>query len=156
MLTIEVPAFGEIKLQHLVCDFSGTLSVDGKLIDGVEERLNSLAKDLQIHVLTADTHGGAEEALKGIDCKFQLLDLKYQDFKKEKYVISLGAQHTVAIGNGNNDRMMLKTSRVGIAVCLAEGLAAEAARSADIIAPSIANALDLLLRPKRLIATLRF
>ena len=156
MLKITIPAFGEIQLKHLVCDFSGTLSVDGKLVDGVAERLNRLADDLAIHVLTADTHGSAHDALQGINCKLQILDLKYQDFQKEKYVVDLGAQHVVAVGNGNNDRMMLKTSRVGIAVCLAEGLAVDAARAADIVAPSITDALDLLIYPKRLIATLRF
>jgi soluble P-type ATPase len=156
MLTITIPAFGEIQLKHLVCDFSGTLSVDGKLVDGVAERLNRLADDLAIHVLTADTHGNAHDAMQGVNCKLQILDLKYEDFQKEKYIISLGAHQVVAMGNGNNDRMMLKTSRVGIAVCLAEGLASEAARSADIIAGSITDALDLLVHPNRLIATLRF
>jgi soluble P-type ATPase len=94
--------------------------------------------------------------MQGVNCKLQVLDLKYEDFQKEKYIISLGAHQVVAMGNGNNDRMMLKTSRVGIAVCLAEGLASEAARAADIIAGSITDALDLLVHPNRLIATLRF
>jgi soluble P-type ATPase len=156
MLTIEVPAFGEIQLKYLVSDFSGTLSVDGILVDGVAERLNRLADDLEIHILTADTHGNAKEALANINCKLQLLEPRYQDLHKEKYVINLGAQHVIAMGNGNNDRLMLKTSRVGIAICLAEGLAIESARAADIVAPSITDALDLLLFPKRLIATMRF
>ena len=155
MLTIDIPGFGEIQLKYLVCDFSGTLSVDGVLIDGVAGRLKQLADKLEIHVLTADTHGTAARAVKDVRCRLAILDLKYQDMQKEQYIEKLGTNQTVAIGNGNNDRMMLKSSRIGIAVCLAEGLATEAARSADIVSSSINDALDLLIYPKRLIGTLR-
>jgi soluble P-type ATPase len=156
MITIDIPAFGQLKLKYLVCDFSGTLSVDGKLIDGVAERLGKLAGDLEIHALTADTHGTAEKTMAKLQCKLSVLDPGHQDFHKEQYVLDLGSAHVVAIGNGNNDRLMLNTARLGIAVCLAEGLATTAAANADIITTSINDALDLLLNPKRLIATLRF
>lgn len=156
MLTIDIPGFGEIQLKYLICDFSGTISVNGKLVDGVADRLNKLAGDLEVHVLTADTHGTAKKAVEGIKCKLEILDLKYQDMQKEQYIEKLGTHHAVAFGNGNNDRMMLKSSRIGIAICLAEGLSTEAARAADIISTSINDALDLLIHPKRLIGTLRF
>jgi len=155
MLEIIIPGMGDIQLKHLVCDFSGTLSVDGVLVDGVAERMKKLAEHLEIHVITADTHGTAKIALEGIDCTVEFIDSKYQDMYKEKYIERFHAHSVVAVGNGNNDRMMLRTARIGIAVCLAEGMAVEAARNADIVARSINDALDLLLYPKRLIATLR-
>lgn len=50
---------------------------------------------------------------------------------------------------------MLATSALGIGVCGGEGIAAEAAAACDIVAPDIEAALDLLLEPKRLVASLR-
>ena len=76
--------------------------------------------------------------------------------QKENYILNLGAVNTVAIGNGNNDARILKTAKVGIAVCLAEGCATTAIRTADILTHSILDALDLLLYPDRLKATLRY
>jgi hypothetical protein len=35
MLKIDIPGFGALELEHLVCDFTGTLSVDGRLLSGV-------------------------------------------------------------------------------------------------------------------------
>jgi len=155
MLNFNIPGMGEIQLKHLVCDFSGTLSVDGILIDGVADRLKQLSEHLEIHVITADTHGKAKSALKNINCSLEFIEDEYQDMYKEKFIEGFGAQYVVAVGNGNNDKLMLQTSHIGIAVCLAEGVAREATHNADILVHSINDALDLLLKPNRLIATLR-
>jgi hypothetical protein len=32
VIEIEIPGFGMVRLEHLVSDFTGTLSVDGKLL----------------------------------------------------------------------------------------------------------------------------
>ena len=77
------------------------------------------------------------------------------DKEKVAYVKSLGPEHVFALGNGRNDRRMLEAARVGVAICLEEGCAAEALTSADILVTSARDALDLLLHPKRLKATLR-
>jgi len=156
MINLDIPGFGPVLLRHLVCDFSGTLSVDGKLVEGVAERLNRLAESLDIHILTADTHGRAAAALRDIKCTIKFLDSEYQDLQKEQYILKHFADTVIAIGNGNNDRKMLKTARIGVAVCLAEGLSTDALRFADIMVTSAADALDLLIFPKRLLATLRF
>jgi soluble P-type ATPase len=50
---------------------------------------------------------------------------------------------------------MLAAATVGVAVMQAEGAAAETLAAADIVVATIGDALDLLLRPARLIATLR-
>ncbi len=155
MLEFNIPGMGDIQLKHLVCDFSGTLSIDGVLVEGVAERFARLAKNLEIHVITADTHGTAESALKDIDCTIEFIEVRYQDMYKEKFIEKFHSHSVIAIGNGINDRMMLRTSRIGIAVCMAEGMAVEAARNADIIVSSINDALDLMLKPNRMIATLR-
>ena len=67
----------------------------------------------------------------------------------------LGADHVVAVGNGANDGLMLEAAAIGVAVLGREGLAREAREGAHIVVPHINDALDLLLLPQRLIATLR-
>ena len=66
MIGIDIPGFGMVELEHLVSDFTGTLSEDGKLCEGAAERLNRLSESIRIHVLTADTFGKAREELEGI------------------------------------------------------------------------------------------
>jgi soluble P-type ATPase len=156
MLEIEVPGFGLVRLEHLVTDFSGTLSFDGKLLPGVREQLHSLAELLTVHIVTADTFGTVQREIAGIQGELKLLSLKEQDIQKEDYVRRLGADHVVAVGNGNNDRKMLNAARLGIAVIEGEGASAQAVVAADIVVKNITDALGLLLNPTRCKATLRF
>lgn len=156
MLEIDIPGFGLVRLEHLVSDFTGTLSVDGRLLPGVRGQLNEIADFLKIHILTADTFGKAEEELEGVNCEIHILTGENHDMRKEEYVKKLGAENVVAFGNGNNDRRMLKAARIGIAVSQGEGCAVDAIMAADIHVPSANIGLDLLLHPKRCKATLRF
>ena len=104
---------------------------------------------LKIHILTADTFGKAASRLKGIPCEVSILSLEDQDLGKLDYVKRLGALHTVCIGNGRNDRMMIKEALLGIVVILAEGAAVETLTSADVVCNSIVSALELLKNPLR-------
>jgi len=156
MLEIDIPGFGLLRLEHLVSDFTGTLSVDGRLLPGVNEQLNEIAEFLKIHILTADTFGKARAELVGINCEIYILTGEDHDVQKEEYVKKLGPEGVVAFGNGNNDRRMLKIARLGIAVSQGEGCAVDAIKAADIHVTSASIGLDLLLHPKRCKATLRF
>ena len=60
MIEIDIPGFGMVRLEHLVSDFTGTLSVDGILLPKVAARLNKLSKVMKIYILTADTFGKAK------------------------------------------------------------------------------------------------
>ena len=156
MFELDIPGFGLVRLEHLVSDFTGTLSVDGRLLPGVKERLNRISRSLKVHILTADTFGMARAELADIRCILHILEGKEHDIQKEDYLKQLGQDSVSAFGNGNNDRRMLKAARIGIAVCLNEGCAIDAITSANIVVTSTTDALDLLLNPKRLKATLRF
>lgn len=68
MLNIDIPGFGSLKLEYLICDFTGTISVDGKLLPAIKEKLNEIGSNLKIFVLTADEFGKAEEELKDVNC----------------------------------------------------------------------------------------
>ncbi len=111
---------------------------------------------MKVHILTADTFGMATAELDGTNCEIHILKGNDHDIQKKDYVKRLGADRVIALGNGNNDRNMLKVSKIGIAVCMKEGCAIDTITSADILVTSTIDALDLLLNPKRLKATLRF
>lgn len=154
-MEIAIPGFGALHIAHLVLDYNGTLAVDGRLIPGVKPRLNRLAASLDVHVITADTFGKARESMRGVDCSLEILKRGGEDRAKAAYVRRLGATQVVCIGNGRNDRLMLRAAALGIATVQREGAAVEALRAADIAVHDVRDALDLLLRPKRLLATLR-
>ncbi len=155
MTEVSIPDYGQVRLAHLVLDYNGTLACDGALIEGVAERLSDLSRDLEIHVVTADTFGKAASGLSGLPCKLAVLGVERQETAKLAYINELGPQTTVAIGNGRNDRLMLKEAALGIAVVQEEGTAVESVLAADIVCPDILSALDLLSNPLRLVATLR-
>lgn len=155
MLEIAIPGGESLRLDHLVADFNGTLARDGILLPGVADAFWNLAERLDLHVVTADTHGGARAALAGLPCQLAILPEGGQDAAKLAYLDRLGAARCVALGNGRNDRLMLAAARLGIAVIEAEGVAVETLLAARIAAPGIAAALGLLLNPARLTATLR-
>ncbi len=155
MLKMEIPGFGVLEIGHLVSDFTGTLSADGRLLPSVWEMLNSISQVMNIHVLTADTFGTSSKALEGVECTLNVLSGDDVDVQKEKFVLGLGVDHVAAIGNGSNDRLMLKAARLGIAVTEAEGCSTAALMNSDIHVSSITDGLGLLLNPKRLKATLR-
>jgi soluble P-type ATPase len=86
-----------------------------------------------------------------------LLKVSEEDSAEVKLRVleSLDPTRTVAIGNGSNDHLILKEAALGIAVLGEEGMSVSSMKNADIVVKNISNALDLFLKPKRLIATLR-
>jgi P-type E1-E2 ATPase len=84
-----------------------------------------------------------------------VLQGKGHTLQKEEYIKKLGAEKVAALGNGNNDVLMIKAARLGIAVSLKEGCSIETLKAAHILVMSPIDAINLFLRPKRLIATLR-
>ena len=155
MIQIDIPGYKTLKFEHVILDYNGTIAFDGQLIAGVREALNELAAQVAVHVVTADTFGSARAQLAGVPCTLSILPAGNQTEAKRDYVHSLGAAHTVSIGNGRNDRLMLQASTLGIALIQPEGAAVETVNAADIVSPGIVYALELLLHPLRLKATLR-
>jgi len=155
MVDCPIPGFKNLFLSHLVLDFNGTLACDGRLLEGIKERLEMLSKHLAIHLLTADTFGTVKDQVAAIPAKVMVIPRDQEAKAKADYVRQLGCAQTAAIGNGRNDRLMLREAALGIAVVQREGAAVEALMAADVVAPDILAALDLLLKPNRLTATLR-
>lgn len=152
MLRIDIPQRGILELQHAVFDVNGTLAVDGVATQEVAARLKQLSELLSIHILTAGTHGNLPQLEQTLGFPLQAIG---KGDEKMRYVQQLGPANVIAFGNGNNDVGMLRLAAIGIAVMTQEGIAIRALQGADIVVRSPIDALDLVLKPKRLIATLR-
>jgi soluble P-type ATPase len=155
MLEIEIPGFKDLRLTYLVLDYNGTLACDGHPLEGVQERLERLSASLDLVILTADTFGMVKGQTAGWPCRVEVIPGGGEAEAKLKCIRDLGASRTAAVGNGRNDRLMLKEAALGIVVLQSEGAAADAMAAADLAAPDIRAALDLLLVPRRLKASLR-
>ena len=155
MIELNIPGRGLIQLQHLVCDVNGTLAVDGQLLEGVKQRLSALSDRLTLHLLTADTHGKQDAIDQQLNLKAVRILPGNEADQKADYVQKLGADISVAIGQGANDAGMLRTAALGICLLSPEGTAVETLLESDLVVSNIYEALDLLEKPLRIVATLR-
>lgn len=155
MITIEIPPKRKLELEHLVLDMNGTLSVDGKISEGVRSRLYSISKNLKLHLITADTFGTAHKEVEGLPLEFHTIKGEEGCKEKLELVQRLGSDKVVSIGNGYNDHLMLKESALSIVVIGKEGASVLAIMNAQIAVFSPEDALDMLINPKRITATLR-
>ncbi len=155
LIKIDIPGWGNMEIENIVLDLNGTIATDGKIPSEVREKIKSLSHKVKIYILTADTQGTASE--ESLDMGVELLKVSEEDSAEVKLRVleSLDPTRTVAIGNGNNDQLILKEAALGIAVLGDEGMSASAMKNADVIVKNISDALDLFLNPKRLVATLR-
>ena len=155
MLVMEIPGRETLKLVHLVLDYNGTLACDGEIKNGVLEQLEQLADQLQVHVITADTHGSVQKSCQRDFINIHVIANQDQDVQKKHYITQLGADCCVAIGNGFNDAYMLKEAALGMTVMQEEGCAVNTLMASDLAFYSITEALNALLKPKRIVASLR-
>ena len=159
-ITINIPGFGKVQINAIFSDYTGTLSFSGKLVTGIKDRLLRLAELVDIHIVTADSFRTAEEELKGLPIVWKRVEGKNEDVQKQRYAVELNPRYVASFGNGNNDRLHLKVVKeaggLAIAVENGEGCALEAILNSNLFVVGAVNALDLLLEPTRLRATLRF
>jgi soluble P-type ATPase len=114
--------------------------------------LKALGEHLSLHALTAGTHGNIAELEHALGFPLHLI---ISAEEKVLYVEQLGPAHVIAFGNGMNDGGMLHLAAIGVAVLAGEGVAMSALQAADVLALGPLDAIDLVLNPKRLVATLR-
>ena len=153
-MKIQIPGREEMTLSHLILDYNGTIAEDGEIIDSIRPRLNDLAKDLSIYVITADTHGTAAAKCEGLPLKVLTFPTtEVGKIKAEEAQKLTGG--VVTIGNGFNDIQMSDAADISICVMGKEGCCGALLAHCDIVVTSIDDALDLLLKPSRLRATLR-
>ncbi|MEO2117209.1 MAG: HAD family hydrolase [Methanocaldococcus sp.] len=146
----------------ILLDLNGTIATDGKIKEGVKERLAILKEKAEIYILSADTFGTLNDIANNLNVKGMKVDReKYGSEKiaKLKILEELRKQNPnkkiIAIGNGNNDELLLKNADLGICVIGDEGAWSKTILSSDIVVKDINDALDLLLNENRLKATSR-
>ena len=155
MIELDIPGRGILQLRHLVLDVNGTIALDGQLLDGMKKRLSTLKDRLEIHLLTADTHGHQAEIDRQLGLQAVRIAPGDESARKAEYVRRLGAEGVAAIGQGANDAGMLAAAGLGICVLSPEGTAVESLLAADLVTPDISAALDLFDKPLRIVASLR-
>ena len=151
-MKLNIQNVGEIEIKNIVLDYNGTIAKDGNVKNSVFKYIQKLS-NFDIYVITADTHGSAAKNLSDSTVKLKILTSDNHTKEKAEFVKSL--KNVFAIGNGSNDSMMLKAATLGICVIEDEGASVKSVINADIVCKSIEDAFELLLNPKRIIATLR-
>lgn len=155
MIDLMIPGRGQMQFEHLVCDVNGTLALDGQLITGVAGNLKVVSGLLNVHLVTADTHGKQAAIDRQLGTKAIILKPGDEAAQKAEFVGKLGSPKVIAIGQGANDRLMLEKAGLGICVLSDEGTCMETMLAADLLVPDILRAFELITHPTRMIATLR-
>jgi P-type E1-E2 ATPase len=155
MISVSIPGWGDLDIEYLVVDYNGTCAFDGKLKEGVKELMEKVSRYIKVFIITADTYENIDN--EGNTIGFSIIKVGKEGSGKEKARIirELGPEKIIAIGNGANDAMMLKEAALGIGVIGEEGSANSLIKEADLVVNSIADALNVVLHPERLVATLR-
>ena len=155
MIEITIPGKRNYTIENLILDLNGTIALDGTIIKGVRKKLALLSQKLDVIVVTADTNKNAERLLRDLPVTVYTIEEAEENNQKLGVVLQKGKNNTISIGNGCNDVSMLRESAIGICTVGGEGASAEAMIASDLVIPTINDALDLLLKPHRLKATLR-
>lgn len=154
-MIVEIPGRERIEIKDIVFDYNGTIAIDGKLIGDVSKNINELSSSFNFYVITADTYGTVKKELENTNCKVITIPALTQDISKLDFVKELGANTCLSVGNGRNDKLMLKETILGIAILQDEGLCTETLLNSDILVKSIFDVFAFLKDSNRLIATLR-
>jgi soluble P-type ATPase len=154
---LELAARGSraLRLSHLVIELNAALDAERQLLPGVPPRITQLATRLACHLITADSHRAAPRIASTLGCTLTHVGADDQASEKAAYVRGIGAARVVAMGNSASDALMLATAELGICVVGGGGAATTSIVSSDVCCTTIDDALDLLIHPHRLVATLR-
>ncbi len=155
MIEIEIPGREQtLQIRHLVLDYNGTIARDGQLLPEAAERITRLTEMVNVYVLTADTYGNVRRQCAGLGAEIRTFPKAGAALFKEQIVKELG-DGVCAVGNGFNDIPMCRSAQLAFGIMEAEGICAGLIGCVDVVVGSPADALDLLLKPDRLRATLR-
>jgi P-type E1-E2 ATPase len=155
MIEFQVPGMGKVEIKNVVFDLNGTLSMNGTISQDVEKKIRQLSQRVNVFILSSDTRGNLKELAEKLGVNYRRVSSPPENVAKEKFVEELGSENTIAVGNGKNDELMLKKAKLGIAVIGEEGACSSAILNADIIVINPLHALELIMDPQKIVATLR-
>lgn len=154
-MDLVIPGVGSLCLNNVIFDLNGTLAVDGDIPVEVKQRIQDLVKQYRVVIASSDLHNRLALLAAELGVEFHVLHGDEIAPHKAALVRSMGAHQTIAVGNGSNDWQKLREAAVGIVIVGNEGASAKAAANADVLVTDVMDAIDCILNPLRLIATLR-
>ena len=157
MKVVDIPNFGKITLKNILFDINGTIQFYGNISRNKRKCIKKLKKYFNIYLISADTRGNLKEIAKKLNVnyiKIRSKDLSEAEAKNHE-LMKLGKDFTVAIGNGNNDYLMLKNSIIGIVILGKEGASVKSIINSDLVLNNLREVINFLLDEKIMIATLR-
>lgn len=154
-MKVEIPGTKTFEIKNVIFDYNGTVAINGELIKNVSENINELSNDFKFYVITADTYGSVQKELENTNCEVIVIGKKEQDKEKLDFINKIGANTTIAVGNGRNDKLMLKEAVLGVAILQEEGLCTQTLLTSDILVHSILDVFSFLKDANKLVATLR-
>lgn len=113
MVSFTIPDVGRIELENAVFDLNGTIAVDAMIPNDVKARLDEFSQNLHIYLLAADTYGTVKEVVSGLPIEVVKISPVDESKKKLDFILRIGKEKTIAIGNGSNDVLMLKEAKTG-------------------------------------------
>jgi P-type E1-E2 ATPase len=137
-------------------DMNGTIATSGK-IHRLKPLFDQLRDKIDLYIVTADTFGTVEGMATKIGIKYYLLPNKKSGAQEKLEFVQKLQENgmVIAMGNGNNDALMLKKAAIGISVLGDEGLSKECLFASDFVVKTPEDALKMIITPKKLVATLR-
>jgi len=148
-----IPGQGELELKTIILDLNGTISVAGNVVEGVKERIGQLkTAGFSLVLFTGNTRNDADQLSDDLGIEWKLAK---SDEDKRDLALGLEPDRCVSIGNGLIDLELMKVVKLSIVTLQAEGVHVQTLLNSDVVVSSINDALDLLIDPQRLIATLR-
>lgn len=149
----DIPGKGPLEIKTIILDLNGTLSVGGNIVDGSDKLLAKLKEaGFRIVLFTGNTRNDADQICQQLGIEWRLAK-NAED--KQHLAHEFESSSCVSIGNGLIDLQLMKAVALRIVTLQAEGVHVQTMLNSDIIVPSFIDALELLLDPQRLIATLR-
>ncbi|MFA7194022.1 MAG: HAD hydrolase family protein [Candidatus Paceibacterota bacterium] len=149
----KIPGVGDLELKTIILDLNGTLTVKGRIPDGIDDRIVALKnRGYRILFFTGNTRGNADKIASKLGIEWILAE---NGIAKRDEALKLEPETCVAIGNGLIDLELMKVVKLRIVTLQAEGVHTQTFLNSDIVIPTIINALDFLIEPEILIATLR-
>lgn len=156
MINFTLPDGREYKLTNVVFDYNGTLAEDGIITDEIRELLEKVAQVATVTVLTADTFGQVRAQVANVaGVQLHIINKGEEAAQKRDFLRACGADTTICFGNGANDCAMFAEAVLAVGVIGPEGAYQPTLAQADIVVTNPKDALLLLLKPGRLVATLR-
>ena len=154
MIKIDIPGRETLEISCVVLDYNGTVARDGLLLPAATERIRALTALVPVYILTADTYGTVEAQCRDLGAVVRTFPRDGAAKCKREIVEGLSGG-VFAVGNGFNDIEMFDAAAMSVAVMEKEGVCATLLSHADVFVAAPEDALDLLLKPDRLRATLR-